>query len=236
MEQINIIFIHGLLANKNSNIALEEYCIKNNFNYYSLDLPGHGEEPFNDIDLHLDAYIDFVLNFININNIKKPILVGHSLVGPITVGLISKMNKEDRSLVILEDPIKQSIIENIKPGKIESYVFDVGIFLKKIKDISKYMFKNFNKIRQLLANSTSNESLIFLWNCYRKIDIPTLVIFGEKDKLLNQESSVKNIKGLNKDIEFSIIKEARHTPNVNDPESFINSINDFLIKNKIINE
>lgn len=236
MEQINIIFIHGLLANKNSNIALEEYCIKNNFNYYSLDLPGHGEEPFNDIDLHLDAYIDFVLNFININNIKKPILVGHSLVGPITVGLISKMNKEDRSLVILEDPIKQSIIENIKPGKIESYVFDVGIFLKKIKDISKYMFKNFNKIRQLLANSTSNESLIFLWNCYRKIDIPTLEIFGEKDKLLNQESSVKNIKGLNKDIEFSIIKEARHTPNVNDPESFINSINDFLIKNKIINE
>lgn len=163
-------------------------------------------------------------------------MVGHSLVGPITVGLISKMNKEDRSLVILEDPIKQSIIENIKPGKIESYVFDVGIFLKKIKDISKYMFKNFNKIRQLLANSTSNESLIFLWNCYRKIDIPTLEIFGEKDKLLNQEASVKNIKGLNKDIEFSIIKEARHTPNVNDPESFINSINDFLIKNKIINE
>lgn len=64
MEQINIIFIYGLLANKNSNIALEEYCIKNKFNYYSLDLPGHGEELFNDIDLHLDAYIDFVLNFI----------------------------------------------------------------------------------------------------------------------------------------------------------------------------
>ena len=104
---------------------------KNKFNYYSLDLPGHGEELFNDIDLHLDAYIDFVLNFININNIKKPILVGHSLVGPITVGLISKMNKEDSYPVILEDPIKQSIIENIKPGKIESYVFDVGIFLKK---------------------------------------------------------------------------------------------------------
>ena len=28
MDQINIIFIHGLLANKNTNIALEEYCIK----------------------------------------------------------------------------------------------------------------------------------------------------------------------------------------------------------------
>ena len=64
MEQINIIFIHGLLANKNSNIAFEEYCIKNNFSYYSLDLTGHEGEPFNDIDLHLDAYIDFVLNFI----------------------------------------------------------------------------------------------------------------------------------------------------------------------------
>ena len=64
-------------------------------------------------------------------------MVGHSLVGPITVGLISKMNKEDRSLVILEGPLKQSIIENIKPGKIERYVFDVGILLKKIKVISK---------------------------------------------------------------------------------------------------
>lgn len=236
MEQINIVFIHGLLTNKNANIALEEYCIKNKFNYYSMDLPGHGEEPFNDIDLHLDAYTDFVLNFININNINKPILVGHSLGGAITVGLISKMNKENRSLAILEDPINQSIIENIEPGKIDTYVFDVGVFLKKIKDISKYTFKNFNKIRQLLANSTSDESLNFLWDCYKKIDIPTLVIFGEKDKLLNQESSVKNIKGLNKDIEFSIIKEARHTPHVNDPEGYINSINDFLIKNKIINK
>lgn len=236
MEQINIVFIHGLLTNKNANIALEEYCIKNKFNYYSMDLPGHGEEPFNDIDLHLDSYIDFVLNFININNIKKPILVGHSLGGAITVGLISKMNKENRSLAILEDPINQSIIENIEPGKIDTYVFDVGVFLKKIKDISKYTFKNFNKIRQLLANSTSDESLNFLWDCYRKIDIPTLVIFGEKDKLLNQESSVKNIKGLNKDIEFSIIKEARHTPHVNDPKSYINSINGFLIKNKIMNK
>ena len=38
--------------------------MKNNINYYSLDLPGHGDEPLNDMDLHLDAYIDFVLNFI----------------------------------------------------------------------------------------------------------------------------------------------------------------------------
>ena len=84
-------------------------------------------------------------------------MLGHCLVGAITGGSISKMNKADRSLAILEDPIKQSTIEYIKPGQTARYVFDVGILLKKIKHISKYMFKNFNKIRQLLANSTSND-------------------------------------------------------------------------------
>ena len=127
MEQINIIFIHGLLANKNSNIALEDYCIKNKFNYYSLDLTGHEDQPFKDIDIHVDAYNVFVLNFININNIKKPSLVARSLVGPIIVGLISNMYKEDRPLVILEDPIEKSIIENIRHGKCENYIFNGSI-------------------------------------------------------------------------------------------------------------
>ncbi|MGL4617277.1 MAG: alpha/beta fold hydrolase [Mycoplasmoidaceae bacterium] len=234
MEKINIIFIHGLVANKNSNKVLKKYCEKNKFNYYPLDLPGHGKEPFGDIDINLNAYIDFVLNFIKTNKIKKPILVGHSFGGAIIVGLISKMKKEDKYLAILEDPINPSILQGIEPNKIDKKLFDISLFIEKLREMSKYKFEDFKKIVLLLTNVTNKKTLIFLSICYKKIDIPTLVIFGKNDRLINQKASFENIKKLNKDIEFSLIEKARHTPHKEDPEDYIKSLNDFLIKNKVI--
>ncbi|MGL5246458.1 MAG: alpha/beta fold hydrolase [Mycoplasmoidaceae bacterium] len=233
MEKINIIFIHGLLANKDSNKVLEKYCEQNKFNYYSLDLPGHGEEPFNNIDLNLNAYVDFVLNFININEIKKPILIGHSFGGAIVVGLISKIKKENKYLAILEDPINPSILKGPDHNKIDENVFDVGLFIRKIKEMSKYNFENFKKIIMLLTNVTNEKTLISLSDCYKNIDIPTLVMFGKNDRLINQEASFESIKNLNKDIEFSLIEEARHSPHCENPEKYLKSLNEFLIKNKV---
>ncbi|MGL5591187.1 MAG: alpha/beta fold hydrolase [Mycoplasmoidaceae bacterium] len=234
MKNINIIFIHGLVANKDSNKALKNYCEKNKFNYYSLDLPGHGKEPFGDIDINLNSYIDFVLNFIKTNKIKKPILVGHSFGGAIIVGLISQMKKEDKYLAILEDPINPSILQGIDPNKIDKKLFDIALFTKKLKEMSKYKFDDFKKIIILLTNTTSEKTLLLLSVWYKKIDIPTLVIFGKNDRLINQEASFKTIKKLNKEIEFSLIEKARHTPHDEDPENYIKSLNEFLIKNKVI--
>lgn len=233
MKKVNIIFIHGLLANKDSNMTLKKYCEKNKFNYYSLDLPGHGKESFNNIDLNLNAYIDFVFDFIKSNNIKKPILVGHSFGGAIVVGLISKMNKKDKYLAILEDPINQSILKNTEGPKIDDYVFDVSLFVNKMKRISKYKFKDLKKIVSLITSLTNKKNLAFLNNCYKNIDIPTLVIFGKKDRLINQEASFKSIKKLNKDIEFSVINEARHTPHDDDPKNYIKELNSFLLRHKV---
>ncbi|MGL5640559.1 MAG: alpha/beta fold hydrolase [Mycoplasmoidaceae bacterium] len=233
MEQINIIFIHGLLANKDSNKALKKYCEKNKFNYYSLDLPGHGKEPLGDIDMNLNAYINYVLNFIKSNKIKKPILIGHSFGGAIVVGLISRMKKEDKYLAVLEDPINPSILQGPDPNKIDKNIFDVSLFIKKIKEMTKYKFENLKKMISLLTNVTNEKTLLFLSTCYKSIDIPTLVIFGKNDRLINQEASFKSIKKLNKGIEFCLIEEARHTPHNETPEKYIKSLNEFLIKNKV---
>ena len=74
-------------------------------------------------------------------------------------------------------------------------------------------------------------ALLLIWNIpyhiFPIIDVPTLILVGEKDTLTPPSMALK-IHKLIKNSQFSIIEEAGHLINIENPKAFNNKVLKFL--------
>ncbi len=145
-----------------------------------IDLPGHGEssEPKEAITIY--DYCEIVKELLDELKIKKPILIGHSFGGRVSIVYASKYETE--KLVLLGAPCirkeqkvstKVKVLKGLKkvPGlnKLEGFAK---------KHIGSRDYKNASPVmRQVLVN-TVNEDLS---SCAVNIKCPTLLIWGDND-------------------------------------------------------
>ena len=145
-----------------------------------IDLPGHGEssEPIEALTIY--DYCDIVKELLDKLKIKKPILIGHSFGGRISICFAAKYGAE--KLILLGAPCirkntkvsaKTKVLKGLKkvPGlnKLEG-------FAKKHIGSRDYRAAS-PVMREILVN-TVNEDLS---DSARKIDCPTLLIWGDRD-------------------------------------------------------
>jgi pimeloyl-ACP methyl ester carboxylesterase len=52
---------------------------------YSIDLPGHGETPLGRTDLRIEAFAESVAKFLDEQDLKDAVLIGHSMGGVLSV-------------------------------------------------------------------------------------------------------------------------------------------------------
>ncbi len=75
-----LLYIHGITVDKYSNKPLEDVCKEKGYEFYALDLPGHGQEPFNDWELTVEGFTEYVKQWIINNNLQGDLTIfGHSL-------------------------------------------------------------------------------------------------------------------------------------------------------------
>src|SRR3989338_11260331 len=80
-----IIILHGWGLRGSVYRKLIELLKQKGHKVFAPDLPGFGHEPLLNNSMKLDDYILFVKNFIAEKKIKKPIIIGHSFGGRVTV-------------------------------------------------------------------------------------------------------------------------------------------------------
>lgn len=73
----DVILLHGWGQNKEMMIRIFDH-LKDRFHVYSIDLPGFGESEDPPEPWGVPEYRDFLAEFIEVNGIEKPILIGHS--------------------------------------------------------------------------------------------------------------------------------------------------------------
>ncbi len=145
-----------------------------------IDLPGHGasEEPKEELTIY--DYCDVVKELLDSLKIKKPILIGHSFGGRISIIYASKYETE--KLILLGAPC-------IRKEKKVSLKVKILKVLKKVPGLRK--LEGFAKkhvgsrdyraaspiMRKILVN-TVNEDLS---EYAKKITCPTLLIWGDCD-------------------------------------------------------
>lgn len=145
-----------------------------------IDLPGHGKssEPLESITIY--DYCEVVKALLDYLKIKKPIMIGHSFGGRISIIYASKYETE--KLVLLGAPcIRKQHKESLKVKTLKTLKKVPGLnklegFAKK--HIGSRDYRNASPIMRAILVNTVNEDLS---ECAKKIECPTILIWGDND-------------------------------------------------------
>jgi pimeloyl-ACP methyl ester carboxylesterase len=231
----NIIILPGWGDTRSTFNTLIE-TLKNCFTVYIIDYPGFGNSNFPNRDLSIYDYANLIRDFININDIENPIIIGHSFGGRIGIILTGLYKMQIKKMILIDSA-------GIKPRKkfkarckqaLYKFLKKIGvIFPKKTKDIylNKLInmfgsndFKNLNQNIRTTFIKVINEDLT---KYLKDINTSTLLIWGEHDK----DTPLDDGKIMNVKIEDSglvIIPNSGHFPYLEYPYYISKIILEFL--------
>ncbi len=239
-----IIFIHGFPLNKTMwEMQLE--ALKDEYRVIAFDVRGHGDSDAGSDHFSIDLFVTDLICFMDDLNINKAILCGLSMGGYIALNAVCNYphlfdalilsdtscaadttDAKHKRLMAIED-IKMNGIENFADENIKN-LFAPGSFQTKESEISR--------VREMIV-STSSESIFNTMHalavrketCSRlkSIKLPVLILVGIDDKITPLSAAKamhENIPGS----KLSIVEQAGHLSNMENPYEFNYLINKFI--------
>ena len=217
-EKSSILLMHGSGLTHIVWSLHEQFYASQGFNILSVDLPGHGNSEGPSLK-SIEEISDWVKSLMNVLDIKKIIIIGHSQGCLVGIDFASRYPNLINNLILVAGsykmPVNQDLIDYAEAGDEKvillmmkwgyegSKAFIGGNPVKKIINSSR-------EIREVLAvdlNACNNyksgkESL-------EKINCPTLCIFGDLDKMVPLEVGNK-MASMIKNSEKKIINNCGH--------------------------
>ena len=218
VKKKTMVFLHGSGLSHIVWSLTEQFFFNKNFNVLSLDLPGHGNSdgPCLDSIEKIADWLEEVFKKLNLNDL---ILVGHSQGCLEILEYAHKYKSRLKKLIFVggsnKMPVHPDLIELAKNGDSDaiklmmkwgyegSKKFIGGNPVEKIiqspRDISEILAVDLIACNNYLNGSKAAE----------KINLPSLVILGELDKMVNLESG-KKFSNLLENSTTHIINECGH--------------------------
>ena len=213
-----IVFLHGSGLSHIVWSLTEQFFSNKNFNVLSIDLPGHGNSDGPCLD-NIEKIADWLERIFDRLNLDNLFLVGHSQGCLEILEYASKYKDRINKLVFVggsnKMPVHPDLIELAQNGDSDavklmmkwgyegSKKFIGGNPVEKIiqspRDISEILAVDLNA-----CNNYSNGK-----EAAKKINFPSLLIFGELDKMVNLETG-KKFSGLIKNSTTYVIKGCGH--------------------------
>ena len=178
----------------------EQFYASQGFNVLSVDLPGHGNSEGPSIK-SIEKISDWIKSLMLKINIEKIIIIGHSQGGLVGIDFASRYPELIEKIVLVANsykmPVNQDLIDLAEAGDEKavllmmkwgyegSKAFIGGNPVKKIVNSAR-------DIREVLAvdlnacNNYKNGE-----NAIKKINCPTLCIFGDLDKMVPVKVGLK---------------------------------------------
>lgn len=191
-----------------------------------LDFPGFGESEEPKAALTVYDYCEILEELLKKLNVKKPVVMGHSFGGRIAI-IYASRNEVDKVVLFGSPCIRKEEQPSLKLKMLRS--------LKKIPGINKLEgfaknhmgsrdYKNASEIMKKILVNVVNEDLS---ECAKKINVPTLLIWGDRDT----EAPVEDAKELEKiipDAGLIILPNSTHYAYLENLPQVINILNNFL--------
>jgi len=240
-NQIPIIFLHGWMTNSNDWKYLVKQ-LKDEQRTIVLDFRGHGRSEKIPGNYSRAQFSNDLFVLIKSLKIEKAIIIGHSMGG--TVGLKFTLDHQDmvEKLILINAPVKSvfsfikrtitrvlEIILTIMPYKL--FVKTYALYKNKgssksenqktleiIQKITKPVIKSCLHIKRENFNFSSKLSNIL---------IPTLIIYGNKDKRELRNQAVYLGEHISNS-ELEIIHNAGHSPMIETPKKISKLIINFI--------
>ena len=200
---------------------------------------------------------DIVKAFIDEKGLENVVLVGNSLGGAIAIQVYLKYMKENKAdnpvkkmILINSAGYKQKIPDYISVLRVPIFNRIIQFLLPNetgVRMILKKVFYDDNKLKENViktyasyletkgakhslrktANQMSIDNIEEVVKEYKKINIPTLIIWGEEDNIIPIHIAYKFLKDI-KNSKLKIIGECGHAPQEEKPEAVIPLIEEFL--------
>jgi len=222
-EGKDIVLLHGWGQNIEMMMPLGNNL--DNFHITILDLPGFGKSSEPTKPLTIYDYKDILKKFLDKLNIDNPIIMGHSFGGRVAIAYASCEKVE--KLVLFGSPCireerkstKEKVLKKLKkiPG-----MDKLGEYMKKY--IGSTDYKNASPIMRETLVNTVNEDLS---ECAKKIEVPTLLIWGTNDEAAPIEDA-KKLEKLLKDGALIELAGYTHYAYLEALGQVINILNNFL--------
>ena len=213
-----IVFLHGSGLSHIVWSLAEQFFSSKNYNVLSIDLPGHGNSDGPCLD-SIEKIADWMEKVFDKLKLKNLILVGHSQGCLEILEYSSRYKERLKKLVFIggsyKMPVHPDLIELAQSGHSDavklmmkwgyegSKKFIGGNPVEKIiqspRDISEILAVDLNA-----CNNYSNGS-----EAAKVIDLPSMLIFGELDKMVNLEAG-KKFSNLIKNSTTHVIKGCGH--------------------------
>lgn len=246
-ENEAIVFVHGL-GQEASGIWKESVeVLKKDYFIMIFDLPGFGKSDKSNQLYSPTKYANFINTLID-NFVDKPFhLVGHSMGASIALKYSSLYEERLKSLVLIDAAailnkvsyseflLKYKVKNIVKNEKMRDIISELPQTLENIFPLNIDMILNTKITRKILLRSNSNTIAAMALveedfsNIPRKLQIPTLIIWGEKDTV----APLRTAYVLNKLIpnsKLEIIPNAKHVPIIDSSKKYLSLLQKHLKK------
>ena len=213
-----IVFLHGSGLSHIVWSLTEQFFSSNNFNVLSIDLPGHGNSDGPCFD-SIEKITDWLEKVFKKLNLKNLIIIGHSQGCLEALEYSFKYKKRLKKMVLIGGsyrmPVNKDLIDLASDGDSDA----VKLMMKWGYEGSK-KFIGGNPIERIIQSPRDISEILAVdliaCNNYtngseavRSISCPTMLVFGELDKMVNIEAG-KKFAGLIKNSTTFIIPGCGH--------------------------
>lgn len=229
-----VVFIHG--SGAEHTVWEQQYeNLQDRFKMFAVDLPGHGASSGSG-EQDIAAYVEWIRKFITALDLKKPVLVGHSLGAAICLSFAIRHGDLLSAVVPLSGGVRMPVNPLILDGFRKDPVATVNLTWKfavakqNREKLAHRLEKNLANIKPdvgygdfLACNSLDITDEI------SKIKIPTLLMCGAEDKM----TPAANCVFMQERIEGSrvvLIENAGHMGMLENPGAFNKALVEFLSK------
>ena len=233
-KEFNTIVLPGFLQTAKSYEVMFQ-TISKYTNIYFIELPGFGITKALDKVVNLDYYVIYLNDFINTLKIKNVILVGHSFGGRV-ISKYEAIYHFAKSIILISPAgIKNKSIKTkfkILKYKLYKKVLKILHLKNKYQELIKNSGSSDYKLLDEISKQTFNNIIKEDTKKYlKKINIPTLLIWGKLDKTNYLTNGFKTNK-LIKNSSLIIIEDAGHFPHL-EKQVLVNNILDEFYKEVI---
>ena len=218
VKKKTMVFLHGSGLSHIVWSLTEQFFFNKNFNVLSLDLPGHGNSdgPCLDSIEKIADWLEEVFKKLNLNDL---ILIGHSQGCLEILEYAHKYKSRLKKLIFVggsnKMPVHPDLIELAKNGDSDA----IKLMMKWGYEGSK-KFIGGNPVEKIIQSPRDISEILAVdliacnnylngFEAAKKINLPSLVILGELDKMVNLESG-KKFSNLLENSTTHIINECGH--------------------------
>jgi 2-hydroxy-6-oxonona-2,4-dienedioate hydrolase len=234
-----LVLVHGFLGSND----LWKYQIKEfrkKFRVIGIELPGYGKNVKAKPLSSIHGYVNYVLKILNSLKIKEFYLIGHSMGGMIAQEIAARSKKIKKVILHATGPIGE-MPERFEPLKVSRMKLRKNGIKKQGKFIASTWFvkgakhKNFNICKRSYERvllKTADLSMLAMqkWNGkknLKKIKIPTLITWGNKDKSYGRPQ-VNTLKKQIKNSRLKVFNNCAHNVHLEKVKDFNRSVLKFL--------